>query len=89
MLSLKHCIFLLLTLLVVKTEYNETLGKYLARLTVASYCIQGQVDAWNCGPCKKADSLKFVHMFKNHTSDISGYIGVSDSEDAIGIFIFI
>jgi hypothetical protein len=30
--------------------------------------------------------LKFVHVFKNHTSDISGFIGVSDSEDAIGKF---
>lgn len=89
MLPLKHCLILLLALLVVKAEYNETLGKYLAKLTVTSYCLQGQVDAWSCGPCKKADSLKFVQMFKNHTSDISGYIGISDSEDAIGILIFI
>lgn len=82
---MRHFIIFILLILVVKAEYNETLGKYFARLTVASYCIQGQINSWNCVPCKKADDLKFVHVFKNHTSDISGYIGVSDSEDAIGI----
>ena len=81
---MKSLLLLLFVLLVAKAEYNATLGKFLGQLTVASYCIEGQVNGWSCVPCKKVSGMKFVHVFKNRTNDTCGYIGVNDVEDAVG-----
>lgn len=82
---MKTLFVLLILVLVAKAEYNATLGKFLGQLTVASYCVQGQIDGWSCVPCKKVSGMKFVHVFKNRTNDTCGYIGVNDNEDAVGI----
>ena len=73
----------------VRADYNVTLGKLLGELTVASYCIEGQVSSWKCVPCKKVSEMKFVHVFKNRSNDTCGYIGVNDAEDAVSkIYIY-
>jgi hypothetical protein len=75
---MKYLLILFLLVLTVKAEYNETLGKLFGHLTVASYCIEKQVNSWNCVPCKKVPDMKFIHVFKNKTNDTCGYIGVND-----------
>ena len=80
---MKYLLILLFLVLVAKAEYNATLGKLFGQLTVASYCIEKQVNAWSCVPCKKVSDMKFIHVFKNRTNDTCGYIGVNDAEDAV------
>ena len=50
----------------------------LGQLTVASYCVPGKLSTWDCVPCKKVPDMRFIHIFKNRTGDICGYIGVND-----------
>lgn len=70
-------------------QYNESLGKLLGQLTVASYCRPSLISAWNCDPCKKVPGMKFVTVMKNSTNDTLGFIAVNDELNATSITFFI
>lgn len=68
---------LLLATMVV-AQYNETIARTLARITVCSYCHPSQIEAWNCSECNKTVKMTHVQVIKNSTGDSLGFIGVSD-----------
>lgn len=63
-------------------QYNETLAKILAELTLVSYCHPTQIESWSCFPCTKTLKLKFPSVIKNSTNDTLGYLAISDQLDA-------
>jgi len=75
-------LLLAVVLCLATAQYNETMGKILGHLTVASYCRPSLISAWTCDPCKRFPGMKFVTVMKNSTNDTLGFIGVSDELDA-------
>lgn len=67
----------------VLAQYNPDLGAIFGQLTVASYCKERSIDAWNCTPCKNYPHLTHVTRFENRTEDTVGFIAVDDKLDAI------
>lgn len=82
---MKQSIILCSLLIIVLSNYSETLGEKLCRLTVASYCKKAEVEKWSCTPCKNSPlALTNVRTFENSTMDTLGFIGTSAELNAIG-----
>lgn len=81
---MKYLLVVILLFVIARAEYNESLGKFLGQLTVASYCGEKQINSWTCPVCKNVSDMKYVHVFKNRTNDTCGYIAVNEAEDAVG-----
>lgn len=75
-------ILIVLLVIFVSAQYNESLGKLFGQMTVASYCRPSLINAWTCDPCKKVANMKFVTVMKNSTNDTLGYIAVNDDLNA-------
>lgn len=71
-----------LLLFSVNCQYDAELGKTFAQLTVASYCPERAIDAWNCTPCKMYPHLTHVKRFRNASNDTVGFIAIDESKDA-------
>lgn len=71
-----------LVVFIAHCQYNADLGKVFAQLTVASYCPERAIDAWNCTPCKLYPYLSHVKRFRNASNDTVGFIAIDDSHDA-------
>lgn len=81
-------LLLFLVVALAHAQYNETIGKILGQLTVASYCKPSLIESWTCNPCKDYPKMKFVKVIKNSTNDTLGFIGVSDELDATSKFFY-
>lgn len=80
--SYMKVVLIALVLCLAAAQYNESMGKLLGQLTVASYCRPSLISAWTCDPCKRYPGMKFVTVMRNSTNDTLGFIGVSDALDA-------
>lgn len=72
-----------LLLILAHTQYNESLSETLSHLSLVAQCKIQNIATWTCEPCKRYPSMINVHVFKNPSHDIVGYIGTSQLHDAI------
>jgi hypothetical protein len=81
---LKTCLVVLLLVCSTRAQYNQTMAKILAELTLVSYCRPYLIESWTCFPCTKTLKMTFPSVIKNSTNDTLGYMAISDELDATG-----